>query len=112
HQESPVMYKILTTLLIFFLSNTILASGPQYQVLPQLKGLVVNYNVTSSSVETTLYVTNHERIPVVCDANMATNRQEISKGRDTTIAPGKTAAFSFRHGRSITDVRLYLMCEA
>ena len=106
------MRKPLTALAIFLISITALANGPRYQVFPQLKGLVVNYNVSSSTVETTLYVTNHERRSVICDANMITNRQETSNGRDTVIAPGKTALFSFRHGKSITDVRLYLMCEA
>ena len=106
------MRNTLTALAIFLISITALANGPRYQVFPQLKGLVVNYNVSSSNVETTLYVTNHERRSVICDANMITNRQETSNGRDTVIAPGKTALFSFRHGKSITDVRLYLMCEA
>lgn len=106
------MRKRLLPLLSIFLCTLTHADGPHYQVFPQLKGLVVNYNVTTSNVETVLYATNHERAPVVCDAKMITNRQETSKGRDTIIAPGKTATFSFRHGKSITDVRLYLMCEA
>jgi hypothetical protein len=105
------MRKTLISSLVFFISTSF-ADGPRYQVFPQLKGLVVNYNVAGSNVETTLYATNHERAPVICDASMITNRQETSKGRDTVIAPGKTAAFSFRHGKSITDIRLYLMCEA
>lgn len=28
------------------------------------------------------------------------------------IAPGKTSAFSFKHDKAVTDVRLYLVCEA
>ena len=110
-----MMRKILTALPALpalIIGSLTLADGPHYQVFTQLKGLVVNYNVTTSNVETVLYATNHERAPVVCDANLITNRQETSKGRDTIIAPGKTATFSFRHGKSITDVRLYLMCGA
>ncbi|MEZ5435311.1 MAG: hypothetical protein R3E67_01425 [Pseudomonadales bacterium] len=106
------MRKALVALSIFFISTAALADGPNYRVFPQLKGLVVNYNVSTSNVETTLYVTNHERRSVICDANMITNRQETSNGRDTVVPPGKTVLFSFRHGKSITDVRLYLMCEA
>lgn len=106
------MRKALVALSTFFISTAALADGPNYRVFPQLKGLVVNYNVSTSNVETTLYVTNHERRSVICDANMITNRQETSKGRDTVIPAGKTVPFSFRHGKSITDVRLYLMCEA
>jgi hypothetical protein len=43
---------------------------------------------------------------------MNTNKQDKSKGRETRIEPTKTTAFSFPHRSAITDVRIYLMCEA
>jgi hypothetical protein len=43
---------------------------------------------------------------------MNTNKQDKSKGRETRIEPTKTAAFPFPHRSAITDVRIYLMCEA
>ncbi len=106
------MRKTLLALLVFFASTTVFADGPRYQVFTQLEGMTISYYVESTNIETTLYAINHDRVPVICDAKMITNRQETSKGKDTPIAPEKTTAFSFRHGKSITDVRLYLMCEA
>lgn len=106
------MRKRLLPLLSVFLCTLTHADGPRYQVFTQLGGMTISYYVESTNIETTLYAINHDRVPVICDAKMITNRQETSKGQDTPVAPEKTATFSFRHGKSITDVRLYLMCEA
>jgi hypothetical protein len=106
------MRRLLLAIACLTTSLTVCADGPQYQVQTQLRGLAVNYNVENNNIETILYATNHEKFPVVCDASMNTNRQEKSKGKDTLIAPQKTGAFSFRHGKSITKVQLFLVCEA
>jgi endonuclease I len=88
------------------------ADGPTYQVFPQLKNLKVNYHVETKKKQTTIYATNHESFAIICDAAMNTNKQDKSKGRETRIEPTKTTAFSFPHRSAITDVRIYLMCEA
>jgi hypothetical protein len=88
------------------------ANGPNYQVFPQLKTLAVSYHVESNKRQTVIYATNHEKFAIICDSEMITNKQEKSKGQEKLMAPEKTAVFSFPHGSSITDVRLYLMCEA
>jgi hypothetical protein len=93
-------------------SHPVYANGPNYQVFPQLNALSVNYHVEAKNKQTTIYATNHEKFPIICDAMMNTNKQEKSKGRETLIDPEKTVAFSFPHGSAITDVRVYLMCEA
>ncbi|MEZ5540287.1 MAG: hypothetical protein R3E63_10165 [Pseudomonadales bacterium] len=106
------MNRLLLSLLAFFVSTASFADGPRYQVLTQLEGMTINYFVSSGVVKTTLYATNHDRIPVICDAKMITNRQEVTKAQDQSVAPQQTAVFAFRHGKSITDIRLYLMCTA
>ena len=88
------------------------ADGPNYQVFPQLKTLAVSYHVETNKRKTVIYATNHEKFAIICDTEMTTNKQEKSKGQEKLMAPEKTAVFSFSHGSSITDVRLYLMCEA
>jgi len=95
-----------------FASANAFAGGPNYQVFPQLKTLAVSYHVETNKRKTVIYATNHEKFAIICDAEMTTNKQEKSKGQEKLMGPEKTVIFSFSHGYSITDVRLYLMCEA
>jgi len=105
--------KSLITICICLLASTYaFADGPNYQVFPQLKNLAVSYHVDTKKRQTVIYATNHEKFAIICDAEMTTNKQEKTKGHETLMAPEKTTVFSFPHRASITDVRLYLMCEA
>lgn len=106
------MYKKTLTSLCLLASCPVYADGPNYEVFPQLKSLKVSYHVRISKKQTVMYATNHEKIAIICDAAMTTNKQEKSKKREILIEPGKTMEFPFQHGSSITSVRLYLMCEA
>lgn len=106
------MHRILLITLGLLTSLSAHAEGPNYQVFPQLKNLKISYHVETRKKQTTIYVTNHEKSSVVCDAMLNTNKQEKIKKQETLVAPGKTISFSFIHGIAITDVRIYLMCEA
>ncbi len=108
------MYKqrLIAICICLLASTYACADGPNYQVFPQLKALAVSYHVDTNKRQTVLYATNHEKFAIICDAEMITNKQEKSKGQETLMAPEKTIVFSFSHGSFVTDVRLYLMCEA
>ena len=108
------MYKQRLTIICICLlvSAYACADGPNYQVFPQLKALAVNYHVDTNKRQTAIYATNHEKFAIICDAEMVTNKQEKTKGQETLIAPEKTVTFSFPHRSSITNVKIYLMCEA
>lgn len=103
---------LITICICLFISAYAFAGGPNYQVFPQLKTLAVSYHVETNKRKTVIYATNHEKFAIICDAEMITNKQEKSKDQEKLMAPEKTVVFSFSHGSSITDVRLYLMCEA
>lgn len=105
------MYKKNLTAICLLASGLAYADGPTYEVFPQLKSLKVSYHVGTTKKQTIIYATNHEKIAVICDAAMTTNKQEKSKKREILIGPGKTIEFPFQHGSAITSVRLYLMCE-
>jgi hypothetical protein len=105
------MHRTVFTIIPLFVSALAHADGPNYQVFPQLKGLSVSSHVETRKRQTVIYATNHEKIAIICDALMTTNKQEKTKGHETLLAPGKTTRFSFQHGMYVTDVRIYLMCE-
>ncbi|HSC76211.1 MAG TPA: hypothetical protein VLB90_08250 [Pseudomonadales bacterium] len=106
------MRRIVFVITCLFASFHTYADGPNYEVFPQLKSLRVNYQVESRKKQMVLYATNHEKFTILCDAAAITNKQEKTKGRETRVAPGQTITFPFTHGSYVTDVRLYLMCEA
>lgn len=106
------MYKKSFAVICLFASLGAYADAPQYEVFAQLKSLRVNYHVDVKLKQTTIYATNHESFPVICDAKMDTNKQEKSKGRETLIEPNQTKSFSFSQRAAVSSVRLYLMCEA
>jgi hypothetical protein len=106
------MYRKTLAVICLFASLDAYADGPQYQVFPQLKSLRVSYHVETKTKLTTIYATNHESFPVICDAAMNTNKQDKSKGRETVLEPSQTKAFSFPQRAAVTSVRLFLMCEA
>jgi len=87
------------------------SEGANYQVFPQLKNLKVSYHVETRKKQITLYATNHEKKPIICDSMLITNRQEKLKKKEIPLAAGKTTTFSYIHSSGITDVRVYLMCE-
>lgn len=104
---------IKLALLIAALSglSAVHAEAPDYQVLPQLNGLSVNYHVQNNTLNTTLYATNHEQFAIVCDAAMTTDKQDKKRGQDKKVEPQTTAAFSFKHGTATKEIKLYLICE-
>ncbi len=92
------------------LTASITEARPATDVSPQLAGLHVSYHLDGNSVRTNLYTTNHEAYAVICDAEMSTNMDEKQKLAEIRIPAGKTLPFHFTYGRSITKIRIRLMC--
>ncbi len=103
-------YRSITTALLF-LPCLVSAGAPSYEVLQQIGGLAVNYDVEAADYRTILHVTNHENFAILCDASMTTNKQERDRSAETLVAPDKTISFRFKHRGSVDSIKIYLVCE-
>lgn len=88
------------------------SAAPFVSISGQTHGENVSWHHETSAVRTTVYLTNHEPYAVICDAEMKTSYEEKLKKPEITIPAGKTAGFDFRHNKSITQLQVFLVCEA
>ncbi len=105
------MRNCLIALVCLLASPLLHAEAPKYEVFTQLRNVVVTYYVEMTTINSKLYAINQETYPVICDASTINNRQEESKGQEVVIAPKKIHPFSFKHSKSVTNLRIYLVCE-
>lgn len=112
HTGHPMHPKLKSFVMLLIWPAAACAAAPTHMVYAQLNALAVNYHVESNEINSNLYATNHEDFPVACDASMSTNKQEDTRGKEIRIEPHNTHVFSFKHRRSITHIKLYLVCEA
>lgn len=103
-------YRSITTALLF-IPCLVNAGAPSHEVLQQIGGLAVNYDVEAADYRTILHVTNHENFAILCDASMTTNKQERDRSAETLVAPDKTISFRFKHRGSVDSIKIYLVCE-
>ncbi len=86
------------------------AEGPEHRVFSQVNGLSVSHDVESNPLRSVLYATNHEDFPVLCDAEMKTDKQEKQKVQQAVIDAHKTKGYAFKHRQSVQKIQLYLIC--
>lgn len=110
-RRMPRLY--LSTLLFLLLASGTAHAMPEepppHSLSPQLSGLNISTYVKKDPIKIVLYVINHEKFEVLCDA-------QYRSGPDTqdlpeiTIPAGKADAFRFTFGRRSESVLLNLIC--
>lgn len=82
---------------------------PPHSLSPTLNGLNIATMVKKDRAKISLYVINHEKIPVLCDAQYKSG-PEKTDAPQITIPAGKADFFKFSYGRHGDDVLLQLVC--
>ena len=86
-------------------------AGPpsSYSVNPQLNGLNVSYYVKKTDLYITLFAFNHEKFPVLCDAQYHSGPDKTG-GSEQLISPEQGADFRFRYGRGNDKGQIDVQC--
>lgn len=105
-------YPLRFALLPACLLACLVEAAPLVTISGQTHGENVSWHRETSAVRTTVYLTNHEPYAVICDAEMKTSYEEKLEKPEITIPAGKTASFDFRHNKSVTNLQVFLVCEA
>lgn len=103
--------------LLFFLSLVLPAAAlaqpgavpPSYSVSPSFNGLNITYFIKQDTFKISLYVINHEKFPVICDAHY-TSGSDKQNIREETLESEKGTAFKFTYGRHGNHIQLKLLC--
>jgi hypothetical protein len=82
---------------------------PPHSLSPTLNGLNIATLVKKDRAKLMLYVINHEKFPVLCDAQYKSG-PEKSDQPQITIPAGKADFFKFNYGRHGDDILLELVC--
>jgi len=82
---------------------------PSYSIDPSLNGLNIAYFVKQDKVKATLYLVNHEKYAVICDAEY-TSGPEKKRAHDQTIPTEKAVSFAFDYGRRASEIHLAIVC--
>lgn len=101
----PALFALLVTPAALALPDIV----PPHSLSPALNGLNIATMVKKDRAKIMLFVINHEKFPVLCDAQYRSGPQK----KDTAaivIAADKADAFKFSYGRSGDDVLLQLIC--
>jgi len=85
------------------------APAPPHTLSSTLNGLNVATMVKKDRVKITLYVINHEKFPVICDAQYRSG-QEKQDVPQITLPANKADTFRFTYGRRGDNVALQLIC--
>jgi len=82
---------------------------PPFSISPSLNGLNVNYFTHQDRAKLALFVVNHEKSAITCDAEYTSGPEKQNK-RDEIILPEKAIEFKFIYGRHGTNVFVSLVC--
>jgi len=105
-------------LAITFAASTFLASNcfalvvqdlPAYSIQPSINGLNIAYFAEQDKVKITLYLVNHERFSVLCDARYQ-GGPDSKDTREQTALPEKAIAFAFSYPSKTKQVVVELIC--
>lgn len=85
------------------------AVPPSYSISPSFNGLNITYFAKQDTFKIVLYVINHEKFPVICDAHYASGSDKQNV-REETLEAEKGTAFKFTYGRHGNHIQLKLLC--
>ena len=83
--------------------------APPHSLVPTLSGLNISTFVKKDRVKIVLYVINHEKYPVLCDAEYISGPDKQNTA-EKILQPDKADEFRFTYGRNGDDIQLFLQC--
>lgn len=91
-------------------SALVLDAMPSYSISPSLNGLNISYFAKQDQVKINLYLVNHERFPVLCDAEYSGGPDKVDTP-EQTVATDRAVEFRFPYPKAADNVVIQLICK-